>query len=291
MAFLATNAPKHWPQVNVTLHAENYPHNTALIADAFEQAPGAPKVKEFLRRKLHQKGIAQIHMVVEDRGREIPVFVFGTASPENGQAFSWYHKWAKAHGYPTAIYYAPAPLKPGPANPQYLAFSWDFFYKANDPGGLSYAWWPTPQEPKWTGSSVQRSMHRAFTAISGFESGMFGLFVEGIGMETGGPVALPEDDFVLPVTGPEGKEFYVSVSREKGIQMHFNPAYVSGDFRDKIWKLYADYCELIGKLWKLNAKPINDGLCLHWFQYMNQDLQQKELNGNIKGVSGILNQE
>jgi len=84
----------------------------------------------------------------------------------------------------SAVYYAPGPIQPAkPAIVLDRIETDHFSLPEGEPAprtGEYALWWPTAEEPRFTGSKAADYLTRAFTALDGYQSYAFSAFAFGL---------------------------------------------------------------------------------------------------------------
>jgi len=249
-----TNAPEHWSRISMVVTPEQVPGAEprnilalgAQLQKAFEKTQGM-KLAAFMRTRLTPQGIVEIHIMVEDHGKKVPVYVF----PSNANHYaSFYHGATKVLtgiGMEKPIYYAPQPLPQTAPGAPFRPFGADLFDKPKEdlPGGKYCMWWSTEQEKAVGESECIKSIDRAFKALSGVESYILAAFLKELKIvpENTPRVKLPQDNDSISLVGPGDEKMVMSMSEEKGLGFHFDKEKTSVHYRNAFWNQFANYAE------------------------------------------------
>jgi hypothetical protein len=247
---LATNAPDHWPEIALDfLEPGNWAKNMlALIVastEAFETSGGVLKLADLNRALLLDEGILEIPIVVEDGGRDVPVFFYDEGGPEAAGHLAGAAAVLERLGEPPPVYYAPEALPEAPAGDPFRPFGADLLRKQEgDLPGVEYAmWWSTEEDPDFAKSPGVAHIDRTYAALDGIETYVLAAILHSLdlaGKETG-RARLPDEEASIPLMGPEDRPLVLSASAEKGLRFHFPTETTPVSYRDRFWKHFADY--------------------------------------------------
>jgi hypothetical protein len=220
----------------------------AELKRSFEGSPKCGcKVSAFMRTVLTPKGILEIPIEVDDRGKKVPVFIYPSSDEKAGSLFAGTSKILRSRGRSSPVYYAPGQLPSAPAGDPLRPFGIDLLkpYEKEDNKGKYIMMWSDFEKGGITDSECFKNIDRSYKALSGIESYVFGVMCNELKLmdKEVGRVRLPDDGGTISVTGPEEEKIMISVSEEKGISFHFNPKITSSEYRDAFWSVFADYAE------------------------------------------------
>ncbi|MCL4821201.1 MAG: hypothetical protein KJ067_18855 [Vicinamibacteria bacterium] len=196
----------------------NYLFLGATLAKAL---PGARI--SFLQRRLHDDGVLDIPLLVEEDGQRTAVFAYATADVGSAAAYSGARAALRQREGLNAIYYAPAaiaPAKPAAAIRPLQAVD---FVSPDQPQGVTEcaAWWPAEADPALAHSPALGALDRWFAAVDGCGSVLFSTFLSvlELGESAGGPklFALPEKPLGIPLVGPEELAVCLHASAAEGL--------------------------------------------------------------------------
>ena len=303
---MATNGPRHWPEVWVEKLDRNdlaalYLQVAAPLMKGLELAGDQARVSAFLHYRLFDEGIVRIPFEVEDDGRTIAVFVYPDASPESSGHFSGVRQLLKENGEPPAVYYSPEPIQP--TKPLPVLQSWDasMFSKVEEeeelPKGEYAMWWPTTEQPRFSESVAFRYLDRSFRALDGWEPYLFSFFVNQLDLLGKTPqsiLLLPDEPLIQPLEGPEYCKMFLCASAEKGISFAFHVATTPARHRDIFYRLYAAFSEVLAEglvKAKHSRAPAAERQVLGWWSAMISFMRQKEAEGASDIKVGVIREE
>ncbi|MCM2254935.1 MAG: hypothetical protein NDJ94_04625 [Vicinamibacteria bacterium] len=220
---LSTNAPRHWPEMEAeSWSADKASLNYLFLGATLSKAlPGARL--SFLQRRLHDDGVLDIPLLVEENGQRTAVFAYAAADAESAARYSGTRAVLRQRDGMNAVYYAPgpiAPAKPAPATrPLQLV---DFITPEGQRGATEYAgWWPSETDPTLAHSPALGALDRWFAAADGRGSVLFSAFVSLLELaeSKGGQqlFALPEKPLGLPLEGPGDLAVCLHASAAEGL--------------------------------------------------------------------------
>jgi len=250
--WLASNAPYHWPNLYVDFtDPGDWDRSSLRFVDelfgALEEQGGHPSLTSVRQLRLTDEGIVKVPGLVEDNGRTVPVFLFPKAGPDASAEWAGLLEIYGALGEPPPVYYAIEPMRPAPPRKTLLKFHPEVFAKpeAPMPTGEYAMWWTTPEDPDFATSKTVASIDRAFRALEGYESYVLAAILKAVGAAEGDArrVPLPEDGLSLKIQGPEFAPVVVTAMQEKGLRFHLHTKSTSTKYRERFWKLFAEYAE------------------------------------------------
>jgi hypothetical protein len=220
---LSTNAPRHWPAMETDSWSSdkaslNYLFLGATLAKALPNA-----TLSFLQRRLHDDGVLDMPLLVEEGGQRTAVFAYAAADAESAALYSGARLALRQREGVNAVYYAPStivPAKPVSAiRPLQLV---DFVSPDESRGVTEYAaWWASEADPGLAHSPALGALDRWFDALDGCGSVSFSTFLSVLELAEapGGPklFALPEKPIGIPLVGPEDLAVCLHASAAEGL--------------------------------------------------------------------------
>jgi hypothetical protein len=289
---VATNAPPHWPPVQIEWNRADPGMNTLAVANelrrGFEGQEEAPQLG-FCRNRLYVEGVLEVPIEVREGARRTAVFVYDQADEEAQAHFAAARALLHESEGAGAVYYAPAPLEPAPPVPAVQPLDTYFFSLPEDehPEGEYALWWPTPDQPSFSGSPAMACLTRVYEALDGYGSLFFTAFVnelELVGKDrpANALVALPIEPLVQPVDGPGGLALRLLASAERGLAFAFATAQASAAQRDAFLKLFAEFAEWFRREAEeahVPPRAEDQGPALAWWRARRDEAVRREAEG------------
>ncbi|MDQ3623904.1 MAG: hypothetical protein M3463_15685 [Verrucomicrobiota bacterium] len=306
-ACFATNAPSHWPPIPLRPLPHEQPQEPgqeavnqiffgARLSEAGYKGNADVSLDAFHYAWTTAEGFLQSPMVVKDRGRRVPVFVFPRADAAIARRWAGIQKQFRALGLEDPVYFAPEPLPSSEAEEAAIVrpFSLDLLRSEKNPLRGDYVMWaPDSEEPYFAGSASEQSWRRIYEALAGFQTYAFTELLVALELAPaqGQRVALPDSLRQHPVTGPGYRAMAVSASKEKGLRLHFHTETYPGAERRWVLKHFAAYCEdLRDELQKLGVE--RDPEQAHespkaWFEFLAHVIGQKEKQESVSAIGMV----
>src|SRR5262245_55735394 len=114
---LATNAPRHWPPVEVDLWSDDNPAVNCLAVSAALAKAGAPLQLALYQSFLYDDGVLTVPMVVIEGAQRTAVFVYAQADAASAAAYSGARALLRQRESLNAVFYAPEAIAPAKAAP------------------------------------------------------------------------------------------------------------------------------------------------------------------------------
>lgn len=111
------------------------------------------------------------------------------------------------------------------------------------PPGEYAMWFPSTDEPLFAPSLTRQNIGCVYEALNGITTYVLADILrryEG-NRDPARRFALPDDQLVLTILSPDDQVFALSVSKEKGIRLHFNRSTSALD-RNRILAAFKEYC-------------------------------------------------
>jgi hypothetical protein len=245
-----TNAPKHWPTVELA-PANRTAVQLLLLAGALDDGLKAQnmKIAAFLRRYVYEDGILEVPLIVEDGDTTTCVFTYLDGDATAAAHFSGARAILKEREQVNVVFYAFQPITPvAPAVVLQPVDTPHFSKMPTPPADAQYAlWWSTPEDPTFSTSDDRVQLDRWFAAINGYGYLVFSSFARLFELvaaaEDGGPsiVRMPEQPYLLEVVGPTEAPMMLHASAPKGFFLAFDQAKVPARTRRILLRLLADF--------------------------------------------------
>lgn len=246
---LQTNAPDHWPQLEINWGVQTFPgdYQNAMLASLMYNAKIVETLSSFHKvekktsyaenidlvegpvcgsssiQQLTKEGIIILSAAIRENGKKYPVIIF--EQEINQFTIDKANELLKPYNYQELIWYAPAQPNQGTKN---LLTKHKFGANSLRPikdyqsKFANYAmWWSSPQESKFTNSSACQSISQFYEEIQNYETAINGLFGVMLKMHPKiDYVSLPKD-LLLPIHGPGNEVILLRVSKERGFNFFF----------------------------------------------------------------------
>ncbi len=220
---LSTNAPRHWPAMETdSWSADQASLNYLFLGATLAKALPGARIS-FLQRRLHDDGVLDIPLLVEEDGQRTAVFAYATADAESAASYSGARAALRQREGLNAVYYAPAPIAPAKPAAAIRPLQLVDFVSPDQPQGVTEyaAWWPAEADPALAQSPALGALDRWFAAVDGCGSVVFSTFLSVLELaeEKGGPqlFALPEKPLGIPLVGPEDLAVCLHASADEGL--------------------------------------------------------------------------
>jgi hypothetical protein len=294
----ATNAPRDWPEVVVKGFsadvAANYLQVAAELKRGFD-AQRRPVELAFFRSRLYDDGVVEVPLEVALGEQRTAVFVYSEADSEAAGHYSAMRSLLREREQVSAVYYAPGPIQPAkPAIVLDRIETDHFSLPEGEPAprtGEYALWWPTAEEPRFTGSKAADYLTRAFTALDGYQSYAFSAFAFGLRLaepKKDALLALPETPLSQPLDGPGGLRLVMYAFEERGLWFAFERKSASTRDRNTFLKLWAEFAEWFAAELKKGGVPPReeDRAGLRWWIESRDHALQKEAAGDQELIVG-----
>ena len=304
---LSSNAPRHWPPVQVDkLDPENPGARAAAVvvalAEGFQQKGIAALPVAGMSYRMFPEGFVEVPLEIEEAGKRIAVFIYPEATPEAAAHYAGARQCLREKASVTAVYYCPNPILPSKPTSVFEPFDTRMFRGLAEeegetvPGGESALWWATEDQPRFSPSPACASVTAAYTALDRIEPWLFMAFVNDLQLSERppeGPVGLPDEQLVHPVQGPDGRPLFLCASAEKGISFAFPVSTTPVVYRDLFLKHYASFVEqFTTQLRQSGATALIEGdeTPLGWWQFMKSVIEKEETGGGDIKVGVVVHE-
>jgi hypothetical protein len=271
---LATNAPEHWPVVEVPESVLDDPEElsiqvTMALDDGFDD-----DVEDLGRQVFHmtEGGFVELANEIIGGDRRTGILVYSQATPEAAAHFRAAQEALRQVGVET-VYYAPRPLPAAAPGRATVPFSPEILMmRVVAPEPDSYAtWWSVPGDESLLLSETYRCIERAYVAMKGFEPVFYARIAKAIEMDGASKrrlLSLPFEEKDAFVRGPDARTLVFSVSAEKGLHFGFPMKDTPLEWRNRFWRLYADGIEAIAAELERagTVRRTSDPLPLDWLR-------------------------
>jgi hypothetical protein len=255
-----TNAPKHWPAVELNPVGIPGADLLAVAVGLAEVAKAPGNGMALLREFVYDDGILRVPVVIEEAGKKTGVFVYGADHADPAGHYTGARSLLRSRENMNAVYYASASV--APAKPAMVLEPIDtpFFRKPEkDPGDASYSlWWSTPEDPLFTHSEDRRLLDRWFAALDGYGWLLFTAFLRDLELaelEDKKPVAMPAQPFLHPLEGPGETSLLLHAGENEGAFLAFNEATTTVARRRTLLRLLANFAETYREAIKARSIP------------------------------------
>ena len=244
---LATNAPAHWPAVEVaTWDTAKTWNNTEPVAFALDKgftAARTPCPILIFGSRFQDEGVLEVPIQVTDRGQKYCVFLYASNAPESSAAFAAARRLVQAEGA-KAVYYAPAPLAPASPGPVCQPFRSRYMagYGKPAPAGKYALWWATDSDKDFLKSKTFELIDGFYKTADGMETWILADLLQALGHGKGERTGLPETSIQVPMYGPEERLVIFGAS-PKGLRFFFPIETTPPVYRDLFWKNVTDWAQ------------------------------------------------
>ena len=302
---LITNAPSHWPAVEVPRlkledpvpgDKEGYLFIT-LTGSLLEKAEsqGIPlEVGGIFQTRLFDDGILKIPLIISERNKKRSIFFYPLPTRQASSHFAGVRALLEAAGEDSLIYYSTGALSNEQPSSPLVPFEVNFLTRFDGelPKGEYAMWWGTKEEPKFSSSKTNHYLGRTYAALDHIESYALGCLLQSFKMvdEKSMRVVLP-NDLSLAVRGPEDMIMMLTATKEKGIRFHFNTSLTSIQYRERFLKHFAIFVEKLRSIIDEKRLPTDsesDYRPSGWFSATQRVMCQQEKEGMEMEKIGLL---
>jgi hypothetical protein len=289
----ATNAPSHWPPVfSDELNPKLEPSMKIMyfkskIMQSWEKIPGTALKIGGPVSFLYKAGIIDFEFSVVDNGITYPVLLLRASNAKAASVVNGYSEALKARGI-TIVYYAPKPLpqvnkQESPHRPLVMLDLEKWEGPLNQ--GKAYMWWSSKPGERFSTAGSLPDMDRALRALDGYGSFFWVMLGKQLGVlpQDFRSSHLPDDPVVLYTKGPENQLLVFSVSKERGVRLHFPVEGTTITYRDNFWHNFAAMAEdfraqAVGYKMPMNSPDDRQGLG-QW-EFMKKGIAEQENKGH-----------